>query len=152
MGFAPGWGVNQRSIRFYLLPLTLPLSQSNSNDKTYPILIKPNFSGSPYVPFPTDNSSIVRRLFQANWGWREPVVSLSVPFLVYAFSPKASKDIVAKGILKGKYHCIIDLLFDWFGLVCFAKKKIVRGHTANSKLVKQEVSGTVILPHLVFPE
>ena len=22
----------------------------------------------------------------------------------------------------GKYHCTIDLLFDWFGLVCFANK------------------------------
>ncbi len=26
------------------------------------------------------------------------------------------------GILKGKYHCTVDLLFDWFGLVCFANK------------------------------
>jgi hypothetical protein len=25
-------------------------------------------------------------------------------------------------ILKGKYHSTIDLLFDWFGLVCFANK------------------------------
>ncbi len=24
--------------------------------------------------------------------------------------------------LRGKYHCTIDLLFDWFGLVCFANK------------------------------
>jgi len=24
--------------------------------------------------------------------------------------------------LKGKYHCTIDLLFDWFGLVHFANK------------------------------
>jgi hypothetical protein len=22
----------------------------------------------------------------------------------------------------GKYHCTIDLLFDWFGLLCFANK------------------------------
>ncbi len=22
----------------------------------------------------------------------------------------------------GKYHCAVDLLFDWFGLVCFANK------------------------------
>jgi hypothetical protein len=29
--------------------------------------------------------------------------------------------------------------------------KIVRCHTANSKPVKQEVNGTVILPPLVFP-
>ncbi len=28
-----------------------------------------------------------------------------------------------QGILKrGKYHCTIDLLFDWFGSVCFANK------------------------------
>jgi hypothetical protein len=31
------------------------------------------------------------------------------------------------------------------------KTKIVSCHTANSKLVKQEVNGTVILPPLVFP-
>jgi len=24
--------------------------------------------------------------------------------------------------LLGKYHCTIDLLFDWFGLACFANK------------------------------
>jgi hypothetical protein len=29
--------------------------------------------------------------------------------------------------------------------------KIVSSHTADSKLVKQEVNGTVILPPLVFP-
>jgi hypothetical protein len=23
---------------------------------------------------------------------------------------------------KGKFHCTIDLLFDWFGLDCFANK------------------------------
>ncbi len=27
-----------------------------------------------------------------------------------------------QGILKGKYPCTIDLLFDWFGLVSFANK------------------------------
>jgi hypothetical protein len=31
------------------------------------------------------------------------------------------------------------------------KTKIVSCQTANSKPVKQEVNGTVILPHLVFP-
>jgi hypothetical protein len=31
------------------------------------------------------------------------------------------------------------------------KTKIVSCHTANSKPVKQEVNGTVILPPLVFP-
>jgi hypothetical protein len=23
-----------------------------------------------------------------------------------------------QGILKGKYHCTVDLLFDWFGISC----------------------------------
>ncbi len=41
-------------------------------------------------------------------------------------------------------------------MVCisrFANKKteIVSCHTANSKLIKQEVNSTVILPPLVFP-
>jgi hypothetical protein len=31
------------------------------------------------------------------------------------------------------------------------KKKIISSHTADSKPVKQEVNGTVILPPLVFP-
>jgi len=52
----------------------------------------------------------------------------------------------------GKNHCTLDLLLDWFGSVCFANKnKIVSCHTADSKPVKQEVNGTVILPPLVFP-
>ncbi len=45
----------------------------------------------------------------------------------------------------------IDLLFDSFGLACFPNKNItVSYHTADSQPVKQEVSGTVILPPLVF--
>ncbi len=52
----------------------------------------------------------------------------------------------------GKYHCTIDLLFYWLGSVCYANKnKNVSCHTADSKPVKQEVNGTVILPPLVFP-
>jgi hypothetical protein len=62
-------------------------------------------------------------------------------------------DMCSQGILKGDiYHCTVDLLFDWFRLVCFANKnKIVSCHTADSKPVKKEVNGTVILPPLVFP-
>ena len=37
----------------------------------------------------------------------------------------------------GKYLCTVDLLFD---------------HTTDSKPVKQEVNGTMILPLLVFPD
>jgi hypothetical protein len=57
--------------------------------------------------------------------------------------------VFVQGILKGEVYCTIDLLFDWFGLVCFAKN--VSFHTAHSKPVKQEVNGTVVLPPLVFP-
>jgi hypothetical protein len=62
--------------------------------------------------------------------------------------------IVKSGNTKGgKYHCTVDLLFDWFGLGYFANKnkKMLVVITANSKPVKQEVNGTVILPPLVFP-
>ncbi len=51
----------------------------------------------------------------------------------------------------GKYHCTVDLLFDWFGYVLKIKTKIVSCHTANSKPVKQEVNSTVKLPPLVIP-
>ncbi len=46
-----------------------------------------------------------------------------------------------------------EYLFDWFGLVFFANKnkKNFSCHTADSKPVKQEVNGTVILPPLIFP-
>jgi hypothetical protein len=37
------------------------------------------------------------------------------------------------------------------GGVLQIKTKIVSSHTADSKPVKQEVNGTVILPPLVFP-
>jgi hypothetical protein len=49
----------------------------------------------------------------------------------------------------GKYYCTIDLLFDWFELVCFANKN---KNCQYSKPVKQEVNGTMILPPLVFPD
>jgi hypothetical protein len=54
---------------------------------------------------------------------------------------------------RGKYHCTVDLLFDWFGIVCLQiKTKIVSCRTADSTPDKQQVNGTVILPPLVFPE
>ncbi len=61
-------------------------------------------------------------------------------------------DRLTQGILKGKYHCTIDLLFDLFGLVFLQiKTKIVSCHTADSTPDKQEVNRTMILPPLVFP-
>ncbi len=59
---------------------------------------------------------------------------------------------VSREYYRGIYHCTVNLLFDWFGLVCFANTFFVSFHTTNSKPVKQEVNGTVILPTLVFPE
>jgi hypothetical protein len=35
---------------------------------------------------------------------------------------KHDGDTLAREYLSGKYHCTIDLLFDWFRLVCFANK------------------------------
>jgi hypothetical protein len=53
---------------------------------------------------------------------------------------------------RGKYHSTIDIPFDRSGLVCYANENKVSRHTADSKPVKQEVNGTVILPlPLVFP-
>ncbi len=53
-----------------------------------------------------------------------------------------------------KYHCTVDLLFDLFGLVCFANKNKnfqLSHSTADTNPVKQEVNGTLILLPLVFP-
>jgi hypothetical protein len=53
----------------------------------------------------------------------------------------------------GKYHYTIDLLFDWLDQsVLQITTKMVSCHTADSKPVKQEVNGAVILPTLVFPD
>jgi hypothetical protein len=49
----------------------------------------------------------------------------------------------------------IPLTSCWTGLnwsIFQIKTKIVSCHTADSKPVKQEVNGTVILPPLVFPD
>ncbi len=35
---------------------------------------------------------------------------------------KKQQDHQTREYQRGKYHCTIDLLFDWFGLVCFANK------------------------------
>jgi hypothetical protein len=46
---------------------------------------------------------------------------------VEAFSAGASRSWIRtleQGIINGKYHCTMDLLFDWFVLVCFANKNI----------------------------
>jgi hypothetical protein len=67
--------------------------------------------------------------------WNKPkVTQLFTPDLpIYPFNPfrqaqiKTNRDIPnflnrGREYLRGKYHCTIDLPFDWFGLVCFANK------------------------------
>jgi hypothetical protein len=54
------------------------------------------------------------------------------------------------GNTKGGYHCTVGLLVDLFGSACFANKNKNCYHTVDSKVVKQEVNRTVILPPLVF--
>jgi hypothetical protein len=52
----------------------------------------------------------------------------------------------------GKYHCTIDLLFDWFGISCMTPDNLCFYlQSMLIQTVKQEVNGTVILPFLVFP-
>jgi hypothetical protein len=51
--------------------------------------------------------------------------------------------------LRGKYHCTVDLLFDWFGISCVTTDNFC--FYLQNRLIKQEVKGTVILPLLVFP-
>jgi hypothetical protein len=43
-------------------------------------------------------------------------------YLQTYFSKVQCFQVRRQGILKGKCHCTVDLLFDWFGLVCFANK------------------------------
>jgi hypothetical protein len=51
------------------------------------------------------------------------VDSLVVEFLIIKFLDSHGFDKeVAGNTKRGKYHCTIDLLFDWFGLVCLANK------------------------------
>ncbi len=45
--------------------------------------------------------------------WREVGGRLFVP-------SKLHQHRVIREYEMGKYHCTVDLLFDWFGLVCFA--------------------------------
>ncbi len=59
-----------------------------------------------------------------------------------------------QGILKGEVSLYSwpPVWPVWVSLFCKIRTKIVSCHTADSKPVKQEVNGTVILPPLVFPD
>ncbi len=52
-----------------------------------------------------------------------PIKSFTVAIREIDLSVSQAKiysEYLSQGILKGKYHCTVDLLFDWFGIVCFA--------------------------------
>jgi hypothetical protein len=60
---------------------------------------------------------------------------------------------MAMGAIRSTKGGLNHLLFDWSGLACFAnkKQKIVSCHAAESKPVKQEVNGAVILSPFSIP-
>jgi hypothetical protein len=58
---------------------------------------------------------------------------------------------IGQGIIKGDSLPLTSCLTGLDQPVLQIKTKIVSSHTADSKPVKQEVNGTVILPRLVFP-
>jgi hypothetical protein len=43
-------------------------------------------------------------------------------FFFFVLSLHANNECFNQGILKGEVSCTVDLLFDWFGLVCIANK------------------------------
>ncbi len=51
-----------------------------------------------------------------------PPVLTSIRFNLFSWPLTVGQGKLGQGILKGKYHCTTDLLFDLFGLVCFASK------------------------------
>ncbi len=61
-----------------------------------------------------------------------------------------------QGMLKGKYHCTVDLLFDWLGISCMTTDNFCFYlhylQNRHFKPLKQEVNSTMILPPLVFPD
>ncbi len=97
-------------------------------------------------------------------GWRLPLTMNNFGSFSWltTFSPEdippfkilfRKTDWLHQGILKGEvslYHWPPVWLV-WISLFCKWKTKFVSRHTADSKSVKQEVNGTVILPPLVFP-
>jgi hypothetical protein len=44
-------------------------------------------------------------------------------FYLWLFNQTRYNVCFDREYLRGKYHCTVDLLFDWFGLVCFENKK-----------------------------
>jgi hypothetical protein len=56
------------------------------------------------------------------WHSPHPPIPTGHSMIAQLFGDYSQKVVLLQGILKGNYHCTIDLLFDWFGLICFANK------------------------------
>jgi hypothetical protein len=60
--------------------------------------------------------------------------------------------LVKQGILKGKYNCTVDLLFDWFGISCmttvdfcfYLQNRLIQ----NSQTGGQRYTDTLAVEHL----
>jgi hypothetical protein len=86
--------------------------------------------------------------------WNEDNFASILEFILHLFSSHFAKTLnLQPGNTKGGSiavpftSCLTGLEWSVFKI----KSKIVICHTADSKPVKQEVNGTVILPLLVFP-
>ncbi len=100
------------------------------------LVLRRHLPFAPFVRQKTDSEKPPR----VKKSFKEKRSSLSVR-CVYAANTKGTSITVLLT------SCLTGL--DWS--VLHIKTKIVSCHTANSKPVKQEVNGTVIIPPLVFP-
>jgi hypothetical protein len=57
---------------------------------------------------------------QKQWG---KLACHAQPTCTDVYKLKIKLLVLSREYKRGKYHCTIDLLFDCFGLVCFANKK-----------------------------
>jgi hypothetical protein len=94
-------------------------------------------------------------LYDLNWGMFEFVKSIGALLTSFSQLRSPARGINKDSIGNTKEGSITVLLtscltgLDWS--VLQIKTKIVSSHTADSKLVNQEVNSTVIRPPLVFP-
>ncbi len=57
-----------------------------------------------------------------NFGGAKMVSTSKNFFSLSLVTPLSKLDRLYREYYRGKYHCTVDLLFDWFGLVCYANK------------------------------
>jgi hypothetical protein len=78
-------------------------------------------------------------------------LELSITFLELSIIFPENSYSTGREYLRGKYHCTVDLLIDWFGISCMITDTFC--FYLQNRLIQtsqQEVNGTMILPPLVF--